>query len=129
MYHVPVHQVACDTSRHCRVSCFGHLQTQPEAGVSGTHLFCFLDHGLEVRQRTCEELLWEGFPYTCCCQHGYKVLKFGCSLMCSKIFGLVWWFFDFCFCFVLLLYFGLSVRKLELWTSTLASGDSELCYV
>lgn len=27
---VPVHQVACDTSRHCSVSCFGHLQTLPE---------------------------------------------------------------------------------------------------
>lgn len=28
-----------------------------------------------------------------------------------------------------LVWFGLSVRKLELWTSALASGDGELCYV
>lgn len=55
MYHVPVHQVACDTSKHCSVSCFGHLQAQTETGISGTHLFCFLNYGLEVRQRACEE--------------------------------------------------------------------------
>lgn len=55
MYHMPVLQVACDTSKQCSVPCFGHLQTQPETGISGTHLFCFLNHGLEVRQRTCEE--------------------------------------------------------------------------
>lgn len=90
-----------------------HLQTLPETGISGTHLFCFLNHSLEVRQRTWEELLQEGFPYTCCCQHGSELLKFGCSLMCTV--G------NFCF--------GLSVRKLELWTSTLACADSELCSV
>lgn len=89
-----------------------HLQTLPETGISGTHLFCFLNHSLEVRQRTWEELLQEGFPYTCCCQHGSKLLKFGCSLMCTG--G------NFCF--------GLSVRKLDLWTSTLACADSELCW-
>lgn len=51
-----------------------------------------------------------------------KIVKFGCSLTCTKTF-LVW--FDG------LVWFGLSVGKLELWTSALdlASGDGELCYV
>lgn len=107
MFHVPDHQVACDTSKHCSVSCFGHLQTLPETGISGTHLLCFLNHGLEGREhvRNCY-----GKAHTCCCQHGSKI---DCSLMCTAV--------NFCF--------GLPVRKLELWTFTFACGDSELCYV
>lgn len=58
--------------------------------------------------------------------------------MYTKIwFGMVWfgglgffWVFweGWCFGFGVFC-FGLSVRKLELWTLTLTSGDRELCYV
>lgn len=54
-----------------------------------------------------------GFPYTCSYQHGSRVIKFALSLMCA----------------VRNFWFALSIKKLELWSSTSAARGSVLCYV